>query len=64
MRVLMLLALLGLSGCELVTQFDEESQLCDLRAPVDQQCSVGFRCINSVCKRSGNDAGATADAGP
>jgi hypothetical protein len=64
MRTLLFIALVGLSGCELITQFDEESQQCDLRAPVGQQCSAGFQCIDSVCKRAAADGGTRADAGP
>lgn len=49
------------SGCTCLTQFDPNSQLCELNAPVGQQCLSGFE-----CRATGPDAGVCnrLDAGP
>ncbi len=39
-----LLAVWG-AGCTALTQFDPESQPCELNAPVGQQCLAGFECV-------------------
>ncbi len=62
MRWLTLLALAA-SACSLATQFDPESQPCDLAAPAAQQCLTGFHCVDGVCKK-GDTLDGGADAGP
>lgn len=57
-----------LASCSLLTHFDPEDQLCDTRAPADQQCLPGYACgADGRCKKGapadgGFDAG--VDAGP
>lgn len=63
--VLAALALAG-EGCMFLTRFDPEEQLCDARAPADQQCLPGYACAaDGKCKKSSTpfDAG-SSDAGP
>ena len=52
MRWLALLAVLG-SGCTCLTQFDPESQPCEVNAAPADQCLAGFRCEPDAgfCKR-------------
>lgn len=60
MRLVLLLGLIA-SGCTCLTQFDPNTQPCELRAPVGEQCLAGFECVAQtadagVCRR--------VDAGP
>ena len=74
---LLVVAVVSLSACSLLTQFDPETEPCDLSAPVGEQCLPGFRCERSgdagVCVRGDGsfdagtepeDAGVSVDAGP
>ena len=50
-----------LSGCTCLTQFEPNSQPCELNAPIGQQCLTGYECRATtpdagICKRP--------DAGP
>lgn len=61
MRFLLLFMMLG-SGCSCLTQFDPESQPCELNAPAGTQCLSGYACRTiegadgGICKKV-SDAG-------
>jgi hypothetical protein len=59
----LLLCALAASACSVLTQFDPESQPCDLNAPVSQQCLTGFHCVDGLCKK-GDALDGGVDAGP
>jgi hypothetical protein len=60
-RSVLLFVLMVSQGCTCLTQFDPNSQPCELNAPPGQQCAGNFECVVT-----GPDAGLCkqiADAG-